>query len=479
MKFVGRADTMATFQTQLDAARTTGRGRILTIRGRRQVGKSAAVERFVESAGVPYVFSTGVYRASLQQQLDEFVTAIGESRISLPDAETLFSSTPVSWAETLGALGISARSSPLVVVLDEFPWMTRTDPTLEGVLQSSWDRTLEKLPILIVLIGSDVSMMEELATYGRPLFGRVTQIVVNPLQLGEVAEALPDQSSAQVIDSYLIAGGFPRLVTALAESGLSAEEYAKASLEDPFSPLVSTGRLILDAEFPDAPAASHILSTIGADDSGHPRFSELLPVANDPTEAKTAQTALTRALALLSGPKSLVEKETPAWGSDATRLRRYRVSDPYLRFWFRYVDKYVDLMFRGRSDIPIDHFTRDWSNWRGRSVEPVVRDSILRLAPTDPDFTGVEQVAPWWSRDGQTEIDVVAATASETAVIGTIKWRSTRGVTDRDMLALAKVAGQVPRSSHARLAAICREGERPAGADVLLTADDLVAAWRP
>ena len=272
--------------------------------------------------------------------------------------------------------------------------MTKTDPTLEGVLQATWDRTLEKLPILIVLIGSDVSMMEELATYGRPLFGRVTQIIVNPLNLGEVGQALPDRSSAQVIDSYLIAGGFPRLVTALAESGLSAEDYAKACLSDPFSPLVSTGRLVLEAEFPDAPAASHILSNIGADDSGHPRFSELLPASSDPAEVKSSQTALTRALALLSGPKSLVDKEIPAWVSDSSRLRRYRVSDPYLRFWFRYVAKYVDLIFRGRSDIPIDHFTRDWSSWRGGSVEPVVRESILRLAPTDPDFAGVEQSSP-------------------------------------------------------------------------------------
>lgn len=33
-----------------------------------------------------------------------------------------------------------------------------------------WDRTLAKLPNLLILVGSDVAMMERLAQHDRPLF---------------------------------------------------------------------------------------------------------------------------------------------------------------------------------------------------------------------------------------------------------------------------------------------------------------------
>lgn len=36
------------------------------------------------------------------------------------------------------------------------------------MLQRAWDRVLEKKPVLLVLIGSDLSMMEALNSDGRP-----------------------------------------------------------------------------------------------------------------------------------------------------------------------------------------------------------------------------------------------------------------------------------------------------------------------
>ena len=460
---------MAALEVHLSAVRSTGRGRMIAVRGRRQVGKSAAVEHFTDRADAPYVFATGVYKGSTSQQLEAFDVAVRQSRRPLPDADILFSSVPSSWRDALGAVELAARSCPVVVVLDEFPWMTKADPTLEAVLQAAWDRALEKLPVLMVLVGSDVAMMEQLATYGRPLYGRLNQLVIDPLNLGEVAQAFPTWPAAQVIDAYLVVGGFPRLVTDLAISRLTPAGYVRSALNDPFSALLMTGRVILDAEFPDSAAAAHVLNAIGADDSGHPRFKDLVPAG----DASQAQTAVSRALALLSGPKALIEMEMPAWSAPTSKLRRYRVSDPYLRFWFRYASDYIDLINRGRADLALGHFDVDWKSWRGRSVEPLVRQALL-LASVG---TSVREVLPWWSRDGQSEFDAVAMNANETEWLGTVKWRDQGGVTARDMSELARARALVPRSSNAKLVAICRQGERPDGADWLVTAEDLVAAW--
>ncbi len=476
--FYGRGDVLASFADHLAEVAHTGTGRIVAMRGRRQVGKSTVVERFTEQATVPCVFVTGVYGIATARQLADATSALRETRVPLPDLETLTVTPAASWREWLGRIAVAARSGPVVVVLDEFPWMAAADASLEGELQAVWDRTLEKLPVLLILIGSDVAMMERLGEHGRPLFGRLRPLVVPALNPAEVAQALPGLSAFDVFDAYLVTGGYPRLVAGLGGSGHgNAADYVRASFEDVYSPLVATARITLDAEFPDATAAYRVLSAIGADDTGQPAFSRLLDGAADPAERKRIETQTTRALSTLTDVNGLVEREVPAWAAASSRLRRYRVTDPYLRFWFRYVERHVDAISRGRGDLAVRAFDRDWSSWRGRSVEPVVREALLRLARTDADLADVETVRPWWVRDGSIEVDVVAGTRAETAVLGTIKWRARGGVTAAEMRALDRVRDRVPRSGGALLAAVSPNGERPAGADVAWSADGLLAAW--
>ncbi|BFO14997.1 hypothetical protein SHKM778_13850 [Streptomyces sp. KM77-8] len=48
------------------------------------------------------------------------------------------------------------------------------------MLQRAWDRVLETKPVLLVLIGSDLSMMEALNSYGRPFHQRGREMVLGP-----------------------------------------------------------------------------------------------------------------------------------------------------------------------------------------------------------------------------------------------------------------------------------------------------------
>lgn len=474
---VDRREIMSALGRHLDDVTKLKAGRMVAMRGRRQVGKSTAVERFVESADVPYVFVPGVYGSPLHRQLADATRALAESQRPVPDVDLLTQSPAGSWREWFGRLAVAARSGPVVAVLDEFPWLVAGDPTLEGELQAQWDRALEKLPVLLVLIGSDVAMMEQLATHGRPLFGRVRPCTVSALDPGEVAAALPGRSAVDVLDAYLVTGGYPRLVTDLAVHGSPTAAYVRTALTDPYSPLVATARLTLDAEFPDAPAAYRVLAAIGSDDTANPGFNDVLSAIRDASERKAQETATTRALKLLTEGKALVERELPAWAPPSSRLRRYRVTDPYLRFWFRYVERRVEQIARGRADLAVVAFDRDWSSWRGHAVEPVVREALARLAVGDERLAGVENVRPWWTRDGSVEVDVVAATAEATALVGSIKWRPDGGVTEREMDRLRIARDRVPHGGDAQLAAISPSGHLPRGADVAFSAEDLLSAW--
>lgn len=476
--FHGRAETLAALAAHLESVERSGKGRIVALRGRRQVGKSSVVERFVERGTVPYVFVTGVYRAPVTAQLADATSALAESRRPVADADLLGQSPATSWREWFGRLAVAARSGPVVAVLDEFPWMLEQGSTLEGELQALWDRTLERLPILLILIGSDVAMMNDLAAHGRPLFGRVTPLVVPSLNPAEVAQALGASRPMDVFDAYMVTGGYPRLVTDLAASGRGVEEYVKRSLLDEFSPLVTTGRLTLDAEFPEPQAAYQVLSAIGSSDTANPGFMDVLGAIADPAERASAQTAATRALSTLTSTKVLIEREQPAWAAPSSKLRRYRVTDPYLRFWFRYIERNVDRIARGRADLAVAAFERDWQTWRGQSIEPVVRESLLRLARTDSRLRGVESVLPWWTRASDVEVDVVASGSETTAMVGTIKWRSRGDVTSAEVAQLRRHRDLIPHAHSALLAAISPGGAQVDGVDVSYGAEDLLAAWR-
>ncbi len=482
--FFGRERTLADLSRRLDVVTHRGRGQILAVRGRRQVGKSSLLERFVQSAGAPYVFTAGRYRAATRQQIDGADRALHESRTPLPDLDLIASSPAKDWEEWLNRLAVPARSGPIVVVLDEFPWLTAADPSLEGVLQVVWDRVLEKLPVLLVLVGSDMAMMSRLAEHDRPLFGRIRPFVVPALNLAEIAHALPGWDATGIVDAGLVTGGYPRLLADLAGSGsATVQQYVHEGLQDPYSPLITTARLTLDAEFPSPQDAARVLAAIGANDTVHPGFNDILGSIADEDEKANARTATTRALKTLTDLKGLIEREQPALAKASSKLRRYRITDPYLRFWYRYVDSGLDQIERGRADLAVARFDRDWSSWRGHSVEPLVRQSLIRLAATDDRLAKIETIGPWWKKAGRgerdIEVDVVAADRSAPLLVGSIKWRPGGSIASEEVTELRTHRAQIPGAGDAKLAAITPDGRPAQGIDLSFSAQDLVDAWRP
>ncbi len=94
---------------------------------------------------------------------------------------------------------------------------TMIDPAIEGEPRPQWDRILAKLPVLVILIRSDVAMMDRLGGHGRPLFGRLSPMVVPALNRADVAGALRGHSATDAFDAYLVTGGYPRIVRDLAQ----------------------------------------------------------------------------------------------------------------------------------------------------------------------------------------------------------------------------------------------------------------------
>ena len=400
------------------------------------------------------------------------------SRVPLAGVETAFTAPPSTWQDLFARLPLALEGGPAIVVFDEFPWATETDDTLEGILQVAWDRTLEQLPVLVVLVGSDLAMMERLTEHDRPLYGRAREMVITPLSPAEISEALVEPIDAiGLFDMYLATGGYPRLVSAT-RSYRSVADFVVDQLQDDQSPLAVTGLRMLDAEFRGVQQARIVLEAIGAVEIGPVAFSSA--VAQLGGDGSASGATVTRALPILVDDKQVVAIDVPVGASPKSRLRRYRIVDPYLRFWFRYCRPHLANIARGRADLAVDRFERDYASWRGKAIEPVVHEAVSRLAVSDERLRDVEEVGAWWDRTNENEFDIVGASRERSvSVLGSITWRARKPATFDEVAALAHGRAVVPQAGAAQLLAVCPAGaHEDAGADIVLDADDLLAAFR-
>lgn len=464
--FVGRREELALLGRELAHVKRDGSGRFVLLRGRRRVGKSRLVTEFLRTADIPAVYHTGT-RQPPARELALFGEAIG--RTDLAAASLVASGTTFgTWEAAFRAIASSAeRAGSVAVVLDELPYIAAGDPSFEAQLQAIWDRVLEPSPVLLIAIGSDVAMMEALTAYERPLYGRPTrQLVVEPLRPAEVARLL-DIDGADAVDATLVVGGFPLNVLSW-PSGTPRDAFITEAVNDPTSALVTSAERTLAAEFPE-PEARAVLLAIGA---GEASFSRIA------TRTQIPQTSLRRILDVLV-TKRVVSLDHPLSARSTRRLARYTVADPYLRFWLRFIGPGLADIERGRADLVIERIERDWSTYRGRAVEPLVRDALQRRLPV-AQLGDARIVGGYWDRVGTVEVDLVgmaADTADRVAFVGSVKWRESRPFTHDDLAALLRHRDAVPGADRDTAAiAVTRTGTAvddimTFGPDLILTED--------
>jgi hypothetical protein len=318
--------------------------------------------------------------------------------------------------------------------------------------------------------------MAALHDYRRPFFGRAAHMMVRPLDLADV-QTTTKLTPADAVDALLITGGFPEVVAAW-ESGMSRLDYLRDSLTNPLSPLFMAGERSLYGEFPEPGHTRTVLETIGA---GERTFSAIANKAGagNPLPSGTLSPILTNLTT-----KQMIVAELPLSTASDTKNKRYRVDDSYLRFWLAFLQRGIAESERGRGDLVLNRIERSWTSWRGRAVEPLVRESLTRLLPDDR-WPHAEFVGGWWNRQNNPEIDLVGAdrapTANRIEFVGSIKWLDSQRFDRHDYHELVRSAAAVPGASdNPALVAVSRSG---VAKDLLLAAHwgpaDLIAAWRP
>lgn len=426
-------------------------------RGRRRVGKSWLVEEFLLRGRLPNVFFTAS-RNPVDADLGRFAEALAQS--SLPDSARNAGVTFANWESALAAAASAASvASPSVIVIDEFPHIGgATDEGSaagESLISAVWERRLSRAPVLLVLVGSDLAMMERLTQYGRPLYGRAGRIlVVDPLTPADIAE-IAQLSPVDAFDAYAVIGGLPAFATAWRRAG-SLERFLFDALSSADTPFVNSAQRILEAEFPVHVNARDVLSAIG---QGERTLSNIAGAMG------ASPGNLSGPLSTLVKGKRVVRSEEPL-SAERLNAPRYSILDPYLRFWLRFVERDLPAIGRLRTDEVVRRILDRWPDARGSLVEPILRDAVERRLP-DERLPDAAYVGSYWTRKNDPQIDLVGADAprapARVAFVGSIKWRENAPFDGADLAQLERTGALVPGvGATTPLVAISRSGIDPA-----------------
>jgi hypothetical protein len=435
------------------------------------------VQEFCDQSGLPYLFFVATKGRSSVEAVSDFVTELRQS--DLPrDPELVPSVT--NWPDAFRALAAALPDRPAIVVLDELPWLAEQDEIFDGALQTAWDRLLANRSILLLLLGSDLHMMQRLTAYDRPFYGRADNAILGPLNPAETGVAL-GLDDADAVDAHLVSAGLPGILAAWPD-GLPALDYLERECADPFSPVFGVPESALLAEFPEPDQARRVLEAIG---SGDRTYAKIAATAGSRSGAVPSGT-LSPLLHRLAEEKQIVAIDHPL-ATQQGKPALYRVADSNLRLYLAVLRAAAELVRRGRSAAAFRLVERRWTIWRGRAVEPLVRESLeLAALSGELPWPSVGAVGGWWNRQFDPEIDLIGAdkspVATEIVFAGSIKWLATP-FDQHDLATLRASASAVPGYTASTATVVASrsgltDGLQRAGVDLVWGPADLVNAWR-
>ncbi|ANQ53661.1 ATP-binding protein [Thermosipho sp. 1070] len=367
---------------------------LIVIYGRRRVGKTFLLEHVVRNG----LFFTADLSGSTML-MNRFLNEIKEL-INLP--ETLRIN---SWEEFFSFLNMAIDLRKVTsIVIDEFQYIPYRDETFLSVFQRWWDKEFSKKRVNFILCGSYSGMIEKIAlSHNSPIYGRRTgQYKILPMDFGDSMKFFKFKKKEDNVLAYGVTDGIPLYLLEFSEY-TNFWDALKEKLLTPGEFLVEEGKFLTLEEFKKDP--SNYFSILTAIANGKTTPNE---IANESgVEYKNIGTYLARLLEL-----ELVKKEQPFSLKKPRKKAFYYINDEYLRFFFRYIYPYQEMIYRGLGSRLLEKIKLTISQYASFTFEKISKQYLKR-------HIGVEKVGRWW--DAGNEIDIVGI-KDNILYVGECKW---------------------------------------------------------
>ncbi len=355
---------------------------LVVVRGRRRIGKSRLLEEFAKKEKF-YLF-TGLPptpKTTPQSQREEFARQLNEKT-------GIGGLKANDWGDLFSHLAKHTSKGRVIVLLDEISWMGSLDPDFLGKLKIMWDTQFSKNPkLILVLCGSISSWIEKNIISSTGFFGRITQkIYLEELSLPNCNKMLNSLGfKGSLMEKFLIlsiTGGVPWYIE-LVNPALPAIENIKQLCFEKEGILFDEFRQIFHDLFGSrGEIYQKIVRQLVGGSKDYKTIADTLEYSSGGPLSDYLQDLT------LSG---YIEKDY-TWSIKTgreSRLAHYRLSDNYLRFYFKSIEPNKNKIEKGHFIRATLNILPGWESMVGLQFENLVLNNRylilqhLRLAPTD------------------------------------------------------------------------------------------------
>ena len=407
--FIGRNEELEL----LDSLWSVPRATLLILYGRRRVGKTRLLTHWLKRHGA-YGLYWMAEATSAREQLRSFSQAI--IHFIDPDTPTPSDFSYATWEQALRQVALHAKERRMALIIDEVTYLMEVNSSFIGILQKTWDHWLNDSNLMLALSGSQMGMMQKkILAYDAPLYGRDTaQLKLSPMPFSATKQFFPDYSPAERVAIYTMWGGVPAYWERM-DLSLSIKDNLGRQLLSYQSWMTDESRTLLNDFITEPHNYVAVLRAIadGLQTSGE--ISDRVGLASN--ELSFYLSKLREA--------GFVVREVPIRQIDYKNSRsgRYFVTDPYLRFYYRFLAAYQSRLALGQQqqvaeaiEAALPKFI-ETNTWR-----ELCRNWLLEASHNDTLPLPVEHVGSEWKGDFM--IDVVGIDyVSKSLIIGDCFWR--------------------------------------------------------
>jgi len=216
------------------------------VSGRRRQGKSFLLEALTEATG-------GIYFPALEAteaiSLRQFATVLLRNGIAVPRPFH-------DWGDAITHLFTEIRDQPRTVVIDEFPFLVRSTPSLPSIIQRELGPggSGQASQARLILCGSAMSVMGKLLAGQAPLRGRASmELLVRPFGYRDAATFWEVDDPRLAVLLHSVVGGTPayrrEFVAYDVPDGLADfDDWVTRTVLNPQTPLFREARYLLSEE---------------------------------------------------------------------------------------------------------------------------------------------------------------------------------------------------------------------------------------
>ena len=358
--------------------------RTLAIWGRRRVGKTALIQRFVMD-------KRHILLTAIEHSLNDSLRAFDESINAFNNTKD--GGKSAKFTDVLKRLvPIGKHSERTVIVIDEYTYLCEEDPATNSYLQVFIDHDLQDMNAMLIICGSSIKMMENIFTDGKGALYRrfIGPMKILPLTYDKCRPFHPNMNEADRMRIYALIGGIPLYHLMMDDD--TVEECVKNNFLGTYAPLREEADFIIARELDPVSTNLGILKAIS---DGHVTRKEIAEATGMSEENVIVNLKKMETIGVVS-------PLNPMCGANR-KEKIYRITDNLVRLSNEILMPFVTAVSGQDREYGYETILPYLQTFYGPAFEDICAQYVTR-------HRRCKAIGSWWGKAGgvSTDIDIVA-----------------------------------------------------------------------